>query len=42
MLYDDLEVGDGIGGGREAQEGEDICIIMTNLHCCMAETNTTL
>ena len=26
MLYDDLEVGDGIGGGREAQEGEDIYI----------------
>ena len=42
MLYDDLEVGDGIGGGREAQEGEDICIIMTDLHCYMAETITTL
>jgi len=27
---------------REAQEGGDICIIMTDLHCCMAEINTTL
>ena len=25
----------------EAWEGEDVCIIMTDLHCCMAE-NTTL
>ena len=29
-------------GGREAQEGEDICIIRADLRCCMAETNTTL
>ena len=27
---------------REAQEGGDVCIIMADLHCCMAETNTTL
>ena len=29
---------DGIGGG----EGGNICIIMADLHCCMAETITTL
>lgn len=28
--------------GREAQEGGDICIIMAELHCCVAETNTIL
>ena len=32
----------GIGGGREAQEGGDAYIITTELHCCTAETNTTL
>ena len=30
-----------MGGGREAQEGQDICILMADL-CCTAETNTTL
>ena len=28
-------------GGR-AQEGGDICIVMTDLSCCVAETDTTL
>ena len=28
--------------GREAQEGGYIDIIMIDLHCCMAETSTTL
>ena len=28
--------------GREAHKGGDICIIMTDLCCCTAETNTTL
>ena len=28
--------------GREAMEGGDVCTIMSNSHCCMAETNTTL
>ena len=32
----------GWGKGREAQKVGDVCIIMVNLHCCMAETNTTL
>ena len=27
-------------GGREAQEGEEICILMTDSRYCMAETNT--
>ena len=35
VLRDDPE-------GREAQEGRDICIIMADLHCCVAETNTIL
>ena len=46
MLYENLEE---LGcGGRlvwweGAQEGgEDICILMAESHCCMAETNTTL
>ena len=33
----------GLGGaGREAQEGEDICIFLADSQCCMAKTNTTL
>jgi hypothetical protein len=28
--------------GERAQEGGDICVFMADLHCCMAETNTTL
>ena len=28
--------------GREAQDRRDICIIVADSHCCMAETNTTL
>ena len=31
-----------MGGRREAQEGGDICIIKADLHCCTAESNTTL
>ena len=27
---------------RQAQEGGDICIIMADLLCCTAESNTTL
>ena len=30
MLCDNLEVWDGVGGGREVQEGEDICIPMAD------------
>ena len=28
--------------GRKIQEGGDICILMADSHCSMAETNTTL
>ena len=34
--------GMGWGEGRGDREGGDICIIMTNLHCCVAETNIAL
>ena len=33
---------DGVGGGREVLEGEDICIYMVDSCWYMAETNTTL
>ena len=33
-LCDDLEGRDGEG------EGGSVCMIMADLHCCMAETNT--
>ena len=33
---------DGIGSGREVQEGGNICIFMVDSHFCTAETNTTL
>ena len=29
-------------GGREAQEGRDICIHIADSRCCTGETNTTL
>ena len=39
VLCDDQE---GWGGeeGREAQEEEDICIIIADWSCCTVETNT--
>ena len=40
MLCDDLR--GGMKGEREAQDGGDIYIIVTDSYCCMAETNTTL
>ena len=42
VLCDSLEVGDGVGGGREVQEGKNICIPMADLRWYMAETNITL
>ena len=42
VLCDNLEGWDGVGGGREVQEGGGIYILMADSHCCMAETNTTL
>ena len=29
-------------GGRETQDGEDVCILVAGLCFCVAETNTTL
>ena len=31
----------GVRGGREDQEGGDICIHIADSWCCTAETNTT-
>ena len=50
ILYIDVSIpslqiwprGEGWEEGREAQERSDKCIIMAELPCCMAETNTTL
>ena len=41
VLRDDQKGGVG-RGGRETQEGGDIYVVMTDLHCCMAETITAL
>ena len=45
MLCTDLERWGGVGGGKEDQEGGDVCACMcvcVYSYCCMAETNTTL
>ena len=42
MLCDNREGYDGLVSGREVQEGGDIHILMADLCCYMAETNTTL
>ena len=42
MLCDNLDGWHGVGGGREVQEGEYICIPMVDSGQCMAETNTIL
>ena len=34
--------GDGVGGGREVQEGGDVCKSVADSCGCMAETNTIL
>ena len=39
---DNLEVWDGVGGGREVQEGGDTCIPLADSRLCMAEINTLL
>ena len=41
MLCDDLE-GKDEEGGREVQEGGDICTHIADSLCCTAESNTTL
>ena len=42
VLCDNLEEWNGEGGGREGQEGRDICIPMANSSQCMAEIITIL
>ena len=42
VLCGDLEGWDGGMGRREAEEGGDICILIADSRCCIAETNTTL
>ena len=42
VLCDNLEEWDGVEDGGDVQEGGDICILMADSHCCMAETNITL
>ena len=42
LLCDNLEGWDVVGGGREVQEGGDICIPVADSCWCMAETNTIL
>lgn len=41
MLCDDLEEEDGEVGEGVKREG-DICMLMTDFHCCVAETSTIL
>ena len=41
-LCNNLEGWDGEDGGREGQEGGDICIPMSDSCCCLAEANTVL
>ena len=38
-LCDNTEGWHGVGVGWEVQEGANICILMADLHCCMAEHN---
>ena len=42
MLCDNLEGWDRVGGQGEVQEGEDICMLMADSLCCIAEDNTIL
>ena len=42
VLCDKLEWWDGVGSGREVQEGEDICISMADSSLSMAEANRIL
>ena len=42
VLCDNLEEWNGEGGGREGQEGGDICISMADSSQCMAEIVTIL
>ena len=41
-LYDNLEDWHRVGRWGEVQKVRDVCILMADSHCCMAETNITL
>ena len=40
VLCYSLEGRDGVRGGREAQEGGGVCILMADSRCCMEEAST--
>ena len=42
MLCNNLEGWDEEGGGKEVQEGGDICVPMADSCWCLAETNRIL
>ena len=42
VLCENLEVWDGVWGGKEVQEEGDLCIPVADSCWCMAETNTIL
>ena len=42
VLCDIPEGWDVVGSGRQVPEEGNICILMADSCCCMAETNTTL
>ena len=42
MLCDNLEGWDGVGGGREAHEGGDMCTPVTDPCQWTADTNTVV
>ena len=42
MLCGNLEGWDGVGEGKEVQEGGNMCILMADSCWCTAETNTTV
>ena len=42
MLCDSLEGWDGVGTGKEIQEGRDVCLPVADSCWYMAETNTIL
>ena len=40
-LFNNLYGWDGVGNGKEVQEGGDICVLLVD-SCCVAETNIAL
>ena len=40
VLYDNLEGWDGVR--EKVQDGGDMCVLVANLCCCIAEINTIL